>query len=117
MSQVKPIPDHDAVIAMFEEQARKEDAYFCLVADKIEADPSLLRIPLDNISRWASKGHYSSDHRLGQWRSIIEAAQSTVQGRERLLYILRADDEETRFFKGFAPFPGVLSREEALKFI
>ena len=116
MSPVKPIPDHDAVIAMFEEQARKEDAYFCLVADKIESDPSLLRIPLDNISRWAAKGH-SLDHRLGQWRSIIEAAQSTDQGREHLLYILRAHDEEMRFFKGFAPFPGVLSREEALQFI
>lgn len=116
MSQTKSIPDHDAVIAMFEEQARKEDAYFRCIADRIEADPSLLRKPLDNIARWIANGHGSPD-RLNQWKSLIEAAQASPRSMRRLLSILRSDDEDMRFFKGFAPFPGVLNREEALRFV
>jgi hypothetical protein len=112
MPQARAIPDHDAVIAMFEEQARKEDAYFRLIADKIEADPSLLSIPLENIGRWMDNGHWAVT-RLNQWKDLIETAQKTGKGMRRLLLVLRSDDEEMRFFKGFAPFPGVVSREEA----
>jgi hypothetical protein len=38
-----------------------------LVANKIERDPALLRVPLENIDRWLANGH-TAPHRLEQWR-------------------------------------------------
>ena len=43
-----------------------------LDADKLERDPSLLRIPLENIDRWIANGH-TAPHRLEQWRKFCSA--------------------------------------------
>ena len=45
------------------------------IADKIEAHPDLLEIPLANIARWLAKDH-SAPHRLEQWRQIILEAET-----------------------------------------
>ena len=82
-----------------------------LIADKIEADPSLLEIPLANISRWLSQGH-SAVKRLEDWRGMIHDAQSTREGMQKLLFILRDEEWESMMWKGFSPFPGILSKEE-----
>ena len=50
-----------------------------LVADKIERDPALLRVPLENIDRWLANGH-TAPHRLEQWRQIILRAQESPEG-------------------------------------
>lgn len=84
---------------------------FCLMADKIEADPSLLRIPLENIERWLGQGHWAK-RELAQWRQWIEQAQASPEGMVHLLALLRDDSEEARDWKGFSPFPGVLTKEE-----
>lgn len=84
---------------------------FCLIADKIEADPSLLRIPLENIARWLGNGHWAK-RELGMWRAWIGAAQASPEGLGRLLALLRDDSEEAREWKGWSPFPGVLTKEE-----
>ena len=84
---------------------------FCLIADKIEADPALLEIPLANIVRWLGNGHWAV-RELGQWRNLIQTAQQTPDALKRLLDLLRDDREEARDWKGFDPFPGVLSDEE-----
>jgi hypothetical protein len=52
-----------------------------LVADKLERDPSLLRIPLENIDRWLAHGH-TAPHRLEQWRQIICARRRRRQAAE-----------------------------------
>lgn len=111
MSQVKPIPDHDAVIAMFEEQARKEDAVATLIAAKIEADPSLLEKPLENIRRWCANG-ISQQDMLALWRDKIEAATRSDEAFTQLLKLLRDDGEEARYLRGFSPFAGMLSAKE-----
>ncbi len=82
-----------------------------LMADKIEADPTLLEIPLANIARWLSQGH-SAVKRLEGWRSMIHAAQTSREGMEKLLFILRDEEWESMMWKGFSPFPGILSKEE-----
>ena len=87
-----------------------------LVADKLErADPAgrtaLLRIPLDNIDRWLANGH-TAPHRLEQWRHILLRAQQTPEGFAELLTRLRDPDETAQRLRDFAPFAGVLSREE-----
>lgn len=116
MSQARPIPDHDAVIAMFEENARKEDDVSGLIADKIEADPSLLAKPLENITRWCAQGIRSQDM-LALWRAKIEHAQRSREGLDLLLALLRDSSEEARYLRGFSPFSGMLTREERRRFL
>lgn len=82
-----------------------------MIADKIERDPSLLRIPLENINRWLARGH-TAPHRLEQWRGLITKAQGGDEGLRHLLALLRDDREEAVHLKSFDPFPGVLTREE-----
>jgi len=93
-----------------------EHAHFCYLADKVEADPDLLNIPLATIERWLAKGSVYAKYVL-QWRQLIEEARKSTQGMAALSGVLRADDEETRFFKGFDPFPGVLGRQEKRRFL
>jgi hypothetical protein len=111
MSQTKSIPDHDAVIAMFEEQARKEDAVASLIADKIEADPSLLAKPLENIKRWCANG-ISQQDMLIWWRDRIEAALKSEEAFSQLLTLLRDSSEKGRYLRGFSPFAGMLTINE-----
>ena len=93
-----------------------EHAYFCYLADKFEADPALLEKPLSTIEHWLSLDNHGASQLL-RWRQIIESAKQSADGLAQLGAILRADDEDTRYFKGFAPFPGVLTREESRQFI
>ena len=116
MSQARAIPDHDAAIAMFEEQARKEDEVASLIADKIEADPSLLARPLANIARWCAQGIRSQDM-LALWREKIEHAQRSKEGLSLLLALLRDSSEDARYLRGFSPFSGMLTREERRRFL
>jgi hypothetical protein len=64
-----------------------------LMADKIEADPTLLEIPLANIARWLGQGH-SAVKRLEGWRSMIQEAQTSREGMDKLLFILRDEEWE-----------------------
>jgi hypothetical protein len=82
-----------------------------LMADKIEADPALLEIPLANIARWLAQGH-SAVKRLEGWRSMIREAQVSHEGMEKLLFILRDEEWESMMWKGFSPFPGILTKDE-----
>lgn len=82
-----------------------------LIADKVEADPSLLDIPLANIARWLANGH-TAVKRLEGWRSMILDAKASHQGMEKLLFILRDQEWESLMWKGYSPFPGVLTKSE-----
>ncbi len=87
-----------------------------LMADKLEqADPAaraaLLRIPLDNIARWLANG-YTAPHRLEQWREILQRAQASPEGFQDLLDLLRDASGLAQRLKDFAPFAGVLTRQE-----
>ena len=82
-----------------------------LVADKLERDPALLRIPLENIDRWIANGH-TAPHRLEQWREIILRAQRSPEGLAELLTLLREQSPATDRLREFAPFAGVLTALE-----
>ena len=84
---------------------------FCLIADKIEADPVLLQIGLNNIARWLGRGH-SATKRLESWRSMILAAQTSSEGMSKLLGLLRDPSPDAIMWKEYSPFPGVLNKEE-----
>ncbi len=51
-------------------------------------------------------------HTLEGWRSMIHDAQTSREGMEKLLFILRDEEWESMMWKGFSPFPGILSKEE-----
>lgn len=80
-------------------------------ADKLAADPLLLRVPLENIERWIAQGH-DAVHRLEQWRGLIERAQQSEEGMAALLTLLRDDSESARLLKSYSPFAGVLTISE-----
>ncbi len=84
---------------------------FRLIADKIEADPALLAIPLDNIERWLSQGH-SAVMRLEQWRTMLLEAKASAAGMATLLALLRDQSWEAQLSKGYSPFPGILTKDE-----
>jgi hypothetical protein len=86
-------------------------SYFELLAAKVERDPAVLQIALENIARWRRDGH-SAPHRLDEWRSLITASQSNAAGRQELLRLLRATDTASVRLKEFNPFAGLLTREE-----
>jgi hypothetical protein len=86
-----------------------------LIADKIEADPTLLDIPLANIARWLGNGH-SAVKRLEGWRRMLLDAKASREGMEKLLFILRDQDWESVMWKHFSPFPGILSSSELNRF-
>jgi hypothetical protein len=81
------------------------------IADKIEAQPELLEIPLANIERWLAQNH-SSPHRLEQWRGIIIEAKASKEGLTRLLFVLRDRGEESMHLRSFSPFAGILTPQE-----
>lgn len=93
-----------------------EHAYFCYLADKFEREPELLRRALATVQRWLTIDHHGAKHLLS-WRQLIVNALDTRAGMSQLCEVLRADDEGTRFLKGFAPFPGLLTRAEKKQFL
>ena len=86
-----------------------------LIADKIERDPELLEIPLENVRRWSASRRDGIDM-LEEWRRRIEAAQSDSAAFDRLLALLRSDDEPSLHLKSYSPFPGILTSEEVDRF-
>ena len=82
------------------------------VADKLEADPSLLCIPLENIDRWTSQGVLSAPEPFRRWRELLERARDDAASLRSVLIILRTDTEEARRWRDFSPFAGVLNAKE-----
>ena len=82
-----------------------------LIADKIERDSSLLRIPLENIERWLAENR-PAPHRLKQWRDLIHEAQASDEGMVKFLALLRDQSEPAVHLKSFNVFPRVLSTME-----
>jgi len=89
---------------------------FRLIADKIEREPSLMQVGLDNIARWIANGA-DQQHRLRQWEEMIRAAQSSPEGMAALLAALREDSERAEHLRDFSPFDGVLTTMERRPFI
>lgn len=102
-------PDSDGMV--FVDWDRLKALMFAAVASKIEAEPTLLKIPLDNIDRWLSKGH-PAKVKLLSWKTKIELAQQSSQDFDALLYLLRDSGPEAVQWKGFSPFAGVLRADE-----
>ncbi len=103
----RPVVTNDVFAEMENETALMFDA----IAGKIEREPSLLSIPLNNIARWLAKGHPSVS-RLNGWKAMIEEAMQSSSAFAALLALLRDGSPDAMQWKGFDPFPGILTDSE-----
>lgn len=87
-----------------------------LIAAKIEKDPALLEVGLQNIDRWIANGA-TQVHRLEQWRTWILEAQKSPEALAHLLSILREDSEAASHLRDFAPFDGLLTAQDRRPFL
>jgi hypothetical protein len=82
------------------------------LADKLERQPELLSIPLENIARWLREDRIGNTWALHEWSKKITQARSSTSKMNELLDFLRDDGEKARQLKSCSPFAGVLTREE-----
>jgi hypothetical protein len=85
-----------------------------LIADKIEEDPAVVETALVTLKKWEALGEVPAP-RLRQWRRVLLKASKGRSGIEALTRILRDDSEKSRRMCEFAPFAGILTREERRK--
>lgn len=85
-----------------------------LIAERVERDPTLLDEALSTVDRWA-EADAAPAARLTAWRRILVEAKKGGEGLAALLRLLRDDSEESRRMKDFAPFAGLVPREERRK--
>lgn len=86
------------------------------LADKIQANPGLLLVVVENIARWEKSDRLGNLWALEIWKGLIDAAIESSEGLGQLLELIRADDEHSRQLKSCAPFPGILTTEELDQF-
>ena len=82
-----------------------------LLADRFRGDASALDEALTVLDRWDVRGVGPAQRRR-EWRGILLSAKEGGAGMEALLAILLDGGDEARRLKDFAPFAGILSREE-----
>lgn len=85
-----------------------------LIAEKIEKHPEIIRTALTTLKKWEDLGNIP-ENRVKEWRNILKKAQSGRKGFEELMMILGSRSGKNRRLLDFAPFAGVLTREERRK--
>ncbi len=85
-----------------------------LVADRLTRDAGLLDEALLVLDHWDSR-EIGPERRRREWRQILVAAKAGGKGYQALIDLLRNTNESARRLKDFAPFAGILSREERRK--
>ena len=79
------------------------------IADKLRADPSLLRRARTTLDHWLAQRPSAVPPVLREWQEIL-----TRWPLERILELLGSSDEHTRRLRQSSPFCGILSPEERL---
>jgi len=84
--------------------------YFKAIAQKIRKDPSLLRIPLENIKRWREQGSIApgSERGIQVWERLI--GQGDL---EALMALMTDPGEEGARWRQYPVFVGILTPEES----
>jgi hypothetical protein len=75
------------------------------IADKLLANPELMGIAHDNLSRWMAKGGHSM-HYFEAWQELLS------QPLDSLALLLVKDSEHMRAMRQTGPFAGVVSPQE-----
>ena len=84
---------------------------FPALVERIRNDPSALAEALAVLDHWDNRG-IGPPARRAEWRKLLRAAMDGAGEREVLIRLLLNGSESARRLKDFAPFAGVLSREQ-----
>lgn len=78
------------------------------IAARLRADPSLLRVGLNNIERWSARNADAPGllRCYAEWRAIIEG------GLDEVLRSLEREDDEGQRLRQSSPFTGILTPQE-----
>ncbi|NQT92201.1 MAG: hypothetical protein HQ559_05520 [Lentisphaerae bacterium] len=82
-----------------------------IVVERLKRDETVLDEAISVLDAWDSRG-VGPERRRREWRSLLLSAKASPRGREALLTLLLDPGEKARRLKDFAPFAGILSREE-----
>jgi len=85
-----------------------------LLVDRFRRDASAVDEALAVLDLWDARG-IGPGQRRREWRRLLLAAKAGAEGLETLIVLLLDSGEEARRLKDFAPFAGLLSREERRK--
>jgi hypothetical protein len=85
-----------------------------LIVDHLRHDLTAVEEGLRVLDRWDARG-FGPAPRRDQWRRLLLAAKANPQGRKALIGLLSDNSEYARGLKDYAPFAGVLSREQRRK--
>jgi hypothetical protein len=83
------------------------------LADRVEAAPECLSLPLANIERWLARGRIQAAPLL-EWRRRLETALANPEAFGALIAWMRADNHDSEPLKSCSPFPGLLTERELL---
>ena len=90
------------------EADRRALARVRLIVAKIDADPSLIRIGVDNMKRWRQEQSDYQPRCLDQWEEWFARGEPWERIRARLL----EDSDEGQRLRTSHPFAGVLTQQE-----
>lgn len=82
-----------------------------LIADKIEKNPALIDLAMETLAGWQRRSALPPA-RSAQWRRLLQDAKASRTGQRRMLRLLRSRTGASRRLLDFAPFAGILTREE-----
>jgi len=91
--------------------ARSREAHI-LVATRIEQEPALRQIALENLDRWLSRGSRSQLYFL-KWRELL------LGDMAKLLEVMRSDAETSCALRQCTPFagPAFISQAERMELL
>ena len=78
-----------------------------LVAEKVAADPQLIRVAQENLKRWIGKSKGSTASAHLEWQQILN-----TKSPNEILNLLRSPTEEGQRLRQSNPFAGILTPQE-----
>jgi hypothetical protein len=87
---------------------------FPLICEHLQRNPSLLLQAKETLLKW-EKNQVVPHNRIEQWRVILDDAIRDRDGLQKLIELLLDEGDQAKRVKDFAPFAGLLPREERRK--
>lgn len=78
------------------------------IAEKIQKNPELLHIAIENITSWEKNQDIHVQPYLDQWKNILNT------GLDETIKVMLSFSEEAIALRQSSPFPGILTKKERL---
>ncbi|MDP6630180.1 MAG: hypothetical protein QGH42_03395 [Kiritimatiellia bacterium] len=85
-----------------------------LIVERLKWDETVLDRAIEVLDKWDER-EVGPARRRNEWRKLLLAAKAGEEGYNALLELLSDSGDEARRLKDFAPFAGILPREDRRK--